>query len=100
MRAVHACNQYVDEQAPWSLRKTDPDRMLAVLMTLFRCVRALTIAVRPMVPSSADMLLDQLGLAADARGFSALNDSEWLHVLVESGAGKGGVEGKGVSGQV
>lgn len=85
MRAVHACNQYVDEQAPWSLRKTDPERMVAVLMTLFRCVRALTIAVRPVVPSSADKLLDQLGIGADARDFAALNDSEWFHDLAESG---------------
>src|SRR3546814_16659337 len=27
IRAVFACNQYVDAQAPWALRKSDPDRM-------------------------------------------------------------------------
>ncbi|MBU7581096.1 MAG: methionine--tRNA ligase, partial [Porphyrobacter sp.] len=27
LRAVYACNQYVDEQAPWTLKKTDPERM-------------------------------------------------------------------------
>ena len=27
MQAVFACNAYVDEQAPWALRKTDPERM-------------------------------------------------------------------------
>src|SRR5262245_17193683 len=26
MQAVFACNAYVDEQAPWALRKTDPER--------------------------------------------------------------------------
>src|SRR3546814_19498190 len=30
IRAVFACNQYVDAQAPWALRKTDPERMRAV----------------------------------------------------------------------
>ena len=85
MRAVFACNQYVDEQAPWALRKTDPERMAAVLMTLFRQVRALAIAVRPVVPASADRLLDQLGIGADARDFAALNDPDWLHGLVERG---------------
>ena len=25
LRAVFACNQYIDSQAPWALRKTDPD---------------------------------------------------------------------------
>ncbi len=85
MRAVFACNQYVDEQAPWTLRKNDPERMQAVLMTLLRCVRDLTIAVRPVVPDSADMLLDQIGIPPDARDFAALDDAGWFARLVESG---------------
>ena len=85
MRAVFACNQYVDEQAPWALKKSDPDRMGAVLMTLFRCVRDLAIAVRPVVPSSIDRLLDQMGIADDARDFAALEDAEWFARLAGSG---------------
>lgn len=85
MKAVFACNQYVDEQAPWALRKTDPERMRVVLMTLFSAVRALAIAIRPVVPASADRLLDQMGLPADARDFAALADAGWLDRLVASG---------------
>ena len=39
MRAVFACNQYIDSQAPWALRKTDPERMATVLGTLVAAVR-------------------------------------------------------------
>jgi methionyl-tRNA synthetase len=85
MKAVFACNQYVDEQAPWTLRKTDPARMTAVLMTLFRCVRDLAVAIRPVVPASADRLLDQMGIAADERDFAALADAEWFARLAASG---------------
>lgn len=85
MKAVFACNQYVDEQAPWALRKDDPERMEAVLMTLFRCVRSLAIAVRCIVPSSADRLLDQMGIPAEARDFAALEDTAWIAELVNSG---------------
>jgi methionyl-tRNA synthetase len=85
LRAVFACNQYVDAQAPWALRKTDPERMRAVLMTLFRAVRALAIAIRPVVPASADKLLDQLGVPADARDFAALSDPAWFDKLKASG---------------
>ncbi len=85
MRAVFACNQYVDEQAPWGLKKTDPERMAAVLMTLFRCVRELAIAVRPVVPDSADRLLDQMGIASDARDFAAFEDADWFVSLAGSG---------------
>ncbi|MEW9853851.1 methionine--tRNA ligase [Novosphingobium sp. M1R2S20] len=85
MRAVFACNQYVDEQAPWALRKTDPDRMQAVLMTLLRCVRSLAIAVRPVAPSAIDKLLDQMGVASHAREYASLSDDRWLEDLAESG---------------
>ncbi|MBB5708012.1 methionine--tRNA ligase [Sphingopyxis panaciterrulae] len=85
IRAVFACNQYVDAMAPWALRKTDPERMRAVLMTLFRAVRTLAIAIRPVVPAAADKLLDQMGIASDARDFAALADTDWFLNLVSSG---------------
>ncbi|MGN6288816.1 MAG: methionine--tRNA ligase [Sphingopyxis terrae] len=85
LRAVFACNQYVDTQAPWALRKTDPERMRAVLMTLFQAVRTLAIAIRPVVPSAADALLDQMGIADDARDFAALADTEWFAKLAATG---------------
>ncbi len=85
MRAVFACNQYVDEQAPWTLKKTDPERMKAVLLTLFKAVRDLAIAIRPVVPVSADKLLDQLGIPAAERGFADLADGAWYQRLRASG---------------
>ncbi|SMF76657.1 methionine--tRNA ligase [Allosphingosinicella indica] len=75
--AVFACNQYIDAQAPWALRKTDPDRMNAVLETLVRAIRDLAIAIQPVIPASAARLLDQLGIAEDARDFAALADAHW-----------------------
>jgi methionyl-tRNA synthetase len=57
LKAVFACNAYVDTQAPWALRKTDPDRMAAVLGTLIAAVRELARAIAPIIPASADKLL-------------------------------------------
>jgi methionyl-tRNA synthetase len=57
LRAVFACNAYVDAQAPWALRKTDPERMSAVLGTLVAAVRELARAIAPIIPASADKLL-------------------------------------------
>src|SRR3546814_15095806 len=82
---LFACNQYVDTQAPWALRKTDPERMRAVLMTLFRAVRTLAIAIRPVAPAAADKLLDQMGVAGDARDLAALADEDWFAKLADSG---------------
>ena len=85
MRGVFACNQYVDEQAPWTLRKTDPERMRAVLLCLFMAIRDLTIAIAPVVPTAAHKVLDQLGIPAEARGFAALADADWFMARVASG---------------
>ncbi len=85
IKAVYACNQYVDEQAPWGLKKTDPDRMAVVLQTLFLTLRDLAIAIQPVVPEKSAMLLDQLGIPESDRSFAALDDSDWYPRLVESG---------------
>ena len=60
LRAVFACNAYVDARAPWALRKTDPERMAAVLGTLVAAVRELARAIAPIIPASADRLLTLL----------------------------------------
>jgi methionyl-tRNA synthetase len=60
LRAVFACNQYVDVQAPWALRKSDPARMAAVLGTLFQAVRDLAIAIAPVIPGAAARLLSSM----------------------------------------
>jgi methionyl-tRNA synthetase len=85
MRAVYACNQYVDEQAPWGLKKTDPQRMKAVLQTLLVALRDLAIAIQPVVPGKAAALLDHLGIPEGERSYAALSDSEWFNRLVASG---------------
>ena len=68
-RGVSEANTYVDAQAPWALRKTDPDRMVAVLYTLAEAIRCLAIMVQPVMPNSAASILDQLKIAPDARLF-------------------------------
>ena len=82
MQAVWACNQYVDEQAPWALRKTDPKRMEAVLLTLFVAIRDLALAIQPVVPSKAKAVLDMLGVAENQRNYADLADESWYGTLV------------------
>lgn len=57
MGAVFACNAYIDAAAPWALKKTDPERMAAVLGTLVVAVRELAEAVKPVIPASAEKLI-------------------------------------------
>lgn len=75
---VGDANRYVDAQAPWALRKTDPDRMKTVLYVLAETVRQLGILVQPMMPDAGAAILDQLGVSADARDFTSLGAASRL----------------------
>ena len=85
LRAVFACNQYVDEQAPWALKKSDPSRMAAVLQTLFVAIRDLAIAIQPVIPEKSKLVLDQLGIASERRTYEDLQDESWFGALVAKG---------------
>jgi methionyl-tRNA synthetase len=73
-QVVGDANRYVDEQAPWALKKTDPARMGTVLYVLAETVRILALVTQPFVPESCAKLLDQLTVDANARSFAALGD--------------------------
>ena len=84
MRAVFACNAYIDAQAPWALRKTDPARMEAVLATLYEAIANLAVMIQPVIPASASALLDQMGVAGEGRTYTAIG-SGWYGQLRAAG---------------
>jgi methionyl-tRNA synthetase len=71
-KVVGDANRYVDAQAPWALRKTDPERMATVLYVLTDVIRRLAILIQPIMPDAASSMLDQLSVPADRRSFNAL----------------------------
>jgi methionyl-tRNA synthetase len=71
---VAQANTYVDRQAPWALRKTDPARMRTVLYVLIEVLRHLAMPVLPFVPMAAERLLDQLGVDRSERTFACLGE--------------------------
>jgi methionyl-tRNA synthetase len=73
MQAVFACNAYIDEQAPWALRKTDLARMERVLATLCGCIRDLAVAISPVTPTASAKILDALCIPVGERDFAALD---------------------------
>jgi methionyl-tRNA synthetase len=85
LKAVFACNQYSDAQAPWTLRKTDPERMTAVLATLCCAIRDLAIAIAPVIPAASARLLDMMGVPAEERVYAAIGDADAYQRLAKSG---------------
>jgi len=74
-QVIAEANRYVDAQAPWTLRKTDPERLKTVLYVLIETLRRVAILVQPFMPDAAGKLLDQVGVAAEARMIAAVADA-------------------------
>ena len=75
---VRAANAYVDHQAPWSLKKTNPARMNTVLYVLAESLRHIAILIQPFMPTAAGKLLDQLAVPLEARAFDSLGKNNSL----------------------
>lgn len=65
-------NIYIDREAPWKLKKTDPIRMNEVLYTLLETLRYIAVMLQPFIPDSANKMLDQLGVPKSQRMFKHL----------------------------
>jgi methionyl-tRNA synthetase len=64
-------NRYFAAQAPWELRKTDPERMATVLYVTAELLRLVGLLIQPYVPAAAARLLDLLAVPEGGRGFAA-----------------------------
>ena len=69
---VANANRFFAAEEPWALRKTDPEMMGAVLNVTAEVLRQVAILAQPFMPHTMARLLDQLGVAPDARDFSRL----------------------------
>lgn len=73
-KLVFEANAYIDTQAPWTLKKTDTERMNTVLYVLVDVIRCLGIMMQPFTPDSAGKILDQLKISKAERNFENLDE--------------------------
>ena len=76
---IGEANAYIDEQAPWTLKKTDPTKMQTVLYTLAEVIRVVGLIIQPYMPESASKILDQVAIPEEQRNFSCIHAD---HALV------------------
>jgi methionyl-tRNA synthetase len=79
--AMSAANQYFADQAPWAVRKTDPNRADTVLYYTAEAIKRLAILVQWAIPSGAAAILDLLAQPNDQREFSS------FQTMIEPGRG-------------
>jgi methionyl-tRNA synthetase len=78
VQASTAANLYIDAQAPWGLKKTDPTRMGTVLYVLAETIRNLGLIMQPFTPVAAAKILDQTAVPEAERILSFMGAAHAL----------------------
>jgi methionyl-tRNA synthetase len=78
VHVANAANLYIDAQAPWTLKKTNPARMATVLYVLAEVIRNIAIILQPFTPTAANRMLDQVAVAKGDRDFSFMGSTHAL----------------------
>ena len=73
---VSRANKYVEENAPWTLQKTDRKRLGTVLYNLAEAIRLIAHFISPVMPTTAEKMAAQLNAPLVLKGDWALT-SAW-----------------------
>jgi len=69
---ISDANKYVDNQAPWSLKKNDFQRMEVVLYTLIETIRQISIMLQPFIPNTSKSILDHIQIPLVKRDIKSI----------------------------
>lgn len=71
---IRKSNTYIDEQAPWALKKTDLERMNTVLYVLCNVIKNVSLIAKNFIPIGANKILDQLSINKNKREYANFHD--------------------------
>ena len=71
---IKYANQYIDNNKPWELAKTNKEKLVVVLYNLAEVMRHLTVMLAPFMPDTAQEISKRLGLDMDENGSMDLSE--------------------------
>ena len=78
-------NKYFNDSEPWSLKKTDPKKMNSVVYTIIEQIKNISILLLPIIPNSANKILDTLNVPKNLRQLSEIKEDSKLEHIKELG---------------
>ena len=77
MDALRITNQFVQEEKPWDLKKTNQERLEFVLALSLESLRISGILLKPIVPTLAETLLTKLNITPSQQTFQHTKKNTW-----------------------
>ena len=73
-----AANKYFNDLQPWTLKKSNLERMNAVIYTILNQIRSISILLSPIIPDSSDKILNTLGINKKEKTLDKILDIKFL----------------------
>ena len=80
---IGLANKYIDTMKPWTIAKSDMERLGTVLKNITEAIKIISVLLWPFMPEAAEKIQDQLGLGAKGSELSFDNIKEWGSVKPE-----------------
>ena len=71
-------NKYFNDLEPWSLKKSNTERMNTILYTVLNQIRSISILLNPIMPISTNKILNSLGINENQKNLKNLEDHKFL----------------------
>ena len=71
-------NKYFNDLEPWSLKKSNTERMNTILYTVLNQIRSISILLNPIMPRSTNKILNSLGINENQKNLKNLEDHKFL----------------------
>ena len=69
-------NKYFNDLQPWSLKKTNIEKMNTILFTIVTQIKNISILLSPIIPLSSEKILDIMNLKKDERKLLSINNDD------------------------
>ena len=76
-------NKYFNDSQPWSLKKKDVNKMNSILYSIVEQIKNISILLLPIIPVSANKVLDIINVKNDLRMISQINKDNTLDLSNE-----------------
>ena len=76
-------NKYFNDSEPWSLKKTNPSRMNAILYSITEQIKNISILLNPIIPISTNKVLDAINISKKDVSFDVILKDDILNHNIE-----------------
>ena len=72
-------NKYFNDSEPWSLKKTDTNRMNTIMFTIVEQIKNISILLNPLIPNATNKILDIINIPIKDRNIESIKKNNILN---------------------